>query len=198
MADKYDNIRKQYNTKGVNRGILTGTKRALSRASMSTRTFIRKELRKSVGVEAKRINNRVLVNKPEKGLLGRHSLKTSVAVATKRFMPMRYFKPKQRVVKTSMVGVKKKVKRYGVTVKIGRGRREIVPGAFIMDMPKGMIVAKRKGKAAYPTRELFTKVLQESVADRGSEFTKNLQQNFEKKVQAEIDFAVQRELNKYK
>lgn len=199
MANKYDKIRNQYNTKGVNRGILIGTKRALNKAAKSTRTFVRRELRRDVGVSSKRINDRVLMNRTEKGLRGRHSLKASVSIATKKFMPMRYFKPKTKVVKTTLQGKKKgKVTRYGVTVKIGRGRREIVPGAFLMDMRNGLVVAKRKGPKQFPTTELFTKVLQESVKDNNKTFNKTLNQRFQKIVEHEIEFAVGNILKKSK
>lgn len=196
MANKYDNIRKQYNTKGVSRGILTGVKRAIRKSATSTRNVVRRELRKSLGLSSKRINKRVLVNKPASGLTGRHSLKGGVAVATQFFMPMRYFKPKSKIVRTNVKGVKRKVKRIGVTVKIGRKPRELVPGAFLMNVNGTTIVAKRKTSKRKPTKEVITKALQNNLSERGNEFNKVLNKRFEKIVEHEIDFAVTQQIKK--
>lgn len=196
MANKYDKIRNEYNTKGLSKGILTGVKRAIRKSATSTRTVVRRELRKSLGLSSKRINKRVLLNKPASGLTGRHSLKGGVAVATQFFMPMRYFKPKSKIVRTTVKGVKRKVKRIGVTTKIGKRPRMLVPNAFIMEVKGNTIVAERKTSRRKPTKEVFTKVFQTEVEKNSRPFQKILNNKFTKIVNNEIDFAVTQRLKK--
>lgn len=197
--DRYDKLRKEFNPLKVHKGVLKGTKIAIRNAGKFTRNDVRKDLRRELGVQNKRIKGRVLQNKPASGLTGRHSLKGGIAVAVLKLMPMRWFKPKQKIVKTQISGSKsrKKVKRFGATIKIGKKPRELVPGgkAFLMDVGATQIVAERKGRSRRPTRQLYTKVLQEVVANMGSSWQKLLQKRFEQWLKSEaFDKAIEKEI----
>lgn len=170
--------------KGIDRAIKQGTQRALNRALKTTKTSVVRTLREETGLKTDLITERIRA-KSAKG----DSNNVILALAVKFDVPVGRFQPKAKKVMSSSGK-----RRVGATAKIGKGSRELVPGSFLI--PGTTAVVKRVGSERTPTKhpksDVFRKAAQ--AAQRPAEA--KLKETFEKNVSHEIDFAVQRALNK--
>ena len=183
MAKVYKSIGQAM--KGVDNAIALGCKRAMNRSISSTKTYISKSLRNELSLPNAIVSKRLKLNKVAKGIKDPYAFRANVAIAMKRLFPMRFFKPKSKKVKTSR-GI-----RIGVTTKIGKAARTLVPKAFMIMLKNGVpVVAQRKGKERTPTREVYTEAWQRTVTDKLKEYKSFLQNNFKRIVGQQIDFAL--------
>lgn len=171
--------------KGVDNAVALGCKRALNRSIQSTKTYISKSLRSELSLPSDVVRKRLIANKVAKGVKDPYAFRANVAIAMKRLFPMRFFKPKQKQVRTG------RGKRIGVTTKIGKAARTLVPNAFLITLKNGTpVVAQRKGKERTPTREVYTTVWQKTVIEKLNEYKNFLRNNFKKIVGQQIDYAL--------
>lgn len=178
-------------TKDVDNAVKTGVKRALNRTLSSTKTYISKQIRSEIGLKSKDVNARLKLNKPQTGFKKKHSFSANVSIAMMAYLPMRVFSPRAKKLKT------KKGPRVGVTVKIGKLGRFLVPNAFLM--MKGIaIVAMRIGKKRYPTKQVFTEVWQETVTTQYGSYRRYAQETFNKIVGHQIQYALDTRTSKNK
>lgn len=127
--------------------------RAMNKSVAKTRTEFRKRMQKEIGLKAKDINSRFYTRKASS-----KSLVAYVSLGTKVGIPLRLFKPKEKIVK---IGRGKNARRYvGVTVKIpSEGGRFVVPKGFMIKTSRGKalstpLVAMRKTAARKPLVEV--------------------------------------------
>ena len=171
--------------KGVDNAIKLGTKRALNRSAASTRTLIRQTMRKETGLKSEYVNKRLLLNRTQTGNTKPYSFRANVAIAMRAILPQRLFNPRVKRIKTI------RGNRYGVTTKVGKQGRTLIPGAFLMQLRNGVeIVAERKGNRRTPTKQSMTGIWQEIVASRYGMFTKFANDTFNQIVGREIDYAL--------
>lgn len=121
--------------------INTATYRSLNKTYSKINTKFKKEIRTSTGLPLKFLNKRFKVKKASKTNFSGY-----VSMGTKFGISLDNFKPKVKIIKKS------KRKYQGVTVKIGKGAREIVQGGFIATVKSGKsLILVRKGKERSPT-----------------------------------------------
>lgn len=200
--------------RAINKSILTGSKRALSKALTKTKSKLKSDLKSDTGLSAKTLDKRINAIKP-KGKI----LEGSVNVATKFSVQLSEFKPKEKKVKVAgknksgQKGRPKGKTFYGVTVKIGKEPRDIVPGGFLRTVSSGkeLIFTRKdkseyslkekvtsffKGSGKYPIRTMKTDILLDSAKKRQSEAREFLKSEFDKANKAEIDTELDKNLKK--
>lgn len=175
--------------KNVNNAIKLAQKRALTKSATSTRVLIRKDIRAVTGLKSDYINRRIKLNRPASGTKNKYSFRAGVGIATKAMIPMRLFKPKTKKVRT------KAGPRKGVTVKIGKGSRNLIPNAFIMSLKGTDIVAARKGKERKPTKQLFSTVWVESIMGQIKTYKKYIVDRYKTIVKHEMKYALSKRDN---
>lgn len=177
--------------KGIDKAVQVGTARALNRALDNVRTKLAKDLRQDTGLKSERIKRRLLTRKasPEK-------LRSAINVAIKVGIALREFDPKEKIVRRN------KRAYNGITVKIGRAPRQLVPGAFPLVGKTGEAVLIRKlsyTKAGYTRPDAPKYPLAQPRYDIGpaakgrARFAmKDFQEAFDKRVSHEIQFALKK------
>lgn len=180
--------------------------RILNNASNSWRTSIQRSLSKSgrlaktkwevdfvdtVGMKRKDLNKRRVgqtrtLSKPKQGVFS-----TMVYFGTKFGIPLRRFNPKVVTIQTD------KGKRKGVSIEFN-GKREIIPGAFLIEKNGNKFVVARKGKGRYPLRELKIdpKRIDEIARALKSSIQKYMSDTFNSLVNKQIEDDLSKKINK--
>lgn len=193
----------------IKSAVNTGSYRAINRAVDSTKSKLAKELREDTGLPAAKIKKRLLgVKANSKKLVG------AVAIATKVGIPIKDLKAKEVKVKVPGLARKGKTGRpksrtyYGVSAKIGKQPRQLVPGAFFLKGKTGEAVIGRKQafnakgeyinrKAPkYKTTTLRATLVMDSAVARRADAEKHMRDTFEKNIDHEIDFALSKKITK--
>lgn len=190
--------------KGIDKAIIQGSVRALNRALSSAKTQLVRNLKEDTGLKTDKVNSRVFPIKANN-----NKLLASLNVAVKFGVPLRQFSPKQKTVRVKHSTGGRARAHYGVTVKLGKQNRQLVPGAFLLDNKAGLIVVGRKGAfrgpnydyvnrraARKPLVQLRTTIFQDSAHARKAEATKYMQQVFDKNINHEIEFAISKKFSK--
>jgi hypothetical protein len=187
--------------KAVQRGAVS----ALNKALAQTKTQAIRRLKQETGLKTEDVKVRVRGAKASLTALG-----IVLGLATKFGTALRKFGPKVKNFKVRYHTGKaagKNVTRQGVTVKIGNTPRAIVPGAFVLDRPQGLIVVGRKDAFVggaylnrtahdFPTVQLTTNKFIKSAEDSQPFLSAYMKKTFDRIVNHEIDFALKRKFNK--
>lgn len=184
--------------KGLDKAVQTGVTRALNKSLATGRTQLVRSLRESTGLKTEDINKRILSKQAKAD-----KFKVSLYIAIKRGIPLRKFSP---IIKAIRVGSKK---FYGITAKIGRAGRALIEGAFALDNSYGIVVVGRKkaftngvysrgSTARKPLFELKSNIFIEEAKHATPDAQKKIEDNFDKIVSSEIEYAVQSKFNSNK
>jgi hypothetical protein len=198
LAKLSSEFRKALN--GVDTAIKTGTARALNRALSTAKSQMVKKLREDTGLKTDVINTRTLAVKANV-----NHLSAILKIAVKFGIALSKFGPSARKVIAKYSDGTKRA-RQGVTAKIGKQARQLVPGAFLLDNKRGLAVVGRK--AAYDENgqyvdsktqgklvNLKTTIFTEAAVRNQAEVQKVMNQAFIDRVDHEIDYAIQQKLD---
>lgn len=171
-------------------------RRALNRSLTSTKTQIRKELSKALGIPAKNIGKRIIkVDEKTKN-------EGSVIVLIKRGFKITDLKPSVKKVRTQKASIGgSRPFRQGVTYRF-KGKREVASGVFPLKRGSRIIGVGRRdafikkhkytGKRTfdYPTTQPETDptVLSVEIGKRDTQFTNHLNSQFEKEFTRTFEF----------
>lgn len=182
--------------KQIAKATITGSKRALNKAASKATTQMIRSLRTDTGLPTDRLKARVRAYKATDV-----KLMSSVNVATKRGVNLsdEAFKPKEVKLRVQPKNGKRskrgKVKArtyFGVSVKIGKDPRGLVPGGFLRSVSsKKDLVLKRKGERKYPTEALKSDVVNRKAEARAKEIQDLLFKSFTERLDAEIAYALE-------
>lgn len=181
--------------KGIDSAIKQGTARALNRALSSSKTKMVRALRQDTGLKTEIISSRIRTKKAKSD-----SLAVIMGIAIKIGVAISKFGPSIKKVK-ALYSDGSKRSRKGVTAKIGKQSRQLVPGAFVLDNKSGMVVVGRKAafneqgeyvdsKTQSKLTTLRTKIFTEAAQANETDIKKNLTDVFNDIVSHEIDYAV--------
>jgi hypothetical protein len=184
--------------RGLDSAIRTGAVRAMNKALTTAKTQLVRDLRSDTGLKTEVISPRVMAIKANA-----KKLTVSLNVAVKVGVPLRHFSPSPKKVKRG------KRTYQGVTAKIGSQGRVLIPGAFLLDNVKGLVVVGRKKafsggqyvSPSGPRKPLFqlrTTAFQESAKARRDEAKAKLRNRFNDIVNHEIEFSIAQRLNQNK
>jgi hypothetical protein len=189
--------------RGIDTAIKSGTSRALNRALTSAKTKLVRALREETGLNTEVISTRTMSLKSQTNRLG-----VSLNIATKFGVPLSKFSPTLKRVQAQYKDGSVRA-RTGVTAKIGKGARQLVPGAFALDNKRGLVIVGRK--AAYDSSgryvdsrvqgkltALKSNVFSESAKRNQPDVKKHLSDTFDKIVAHEINFAIQKKFDSNK
>jgi hypothetical protein len=124
--------------------ITNATFRAMNKTSSKLNTRFKKTISSETGLSSKLLSKRFRIRKATKT-----SFRAGVGFGTKYGIALNNFKPKIKILK------KGKRKYKGVTVKIGKAAREIVPGAFLNTVKSGKsLVLARTSARRYPIKSV--------------------------------------------
>lgn len=118
--------------KSIDKAIKSSTRSALNKALSETAKKVKSDLRKEVGLPKERVDKRVaLIKASAKKPTG------AVSIGTKFDVNLGDFKPQIKAVKTVPTNASRARKYLGVSVKIGKQPRQLVPGAFVRQVRSG-------------------------------------------------------------
>jgi hypothetical protein len=185
--------------KGIDGAIKQGSARALNRALSATKTKMVRALREDTGLKTEVIKTRTWGKKAKVDYLD-----ITLGIAIKFAIALSKFSPAAKRVKSITRGL-----RQGVTAKVGKGGRQLVPGAFTLDNSKGLAVVGRK--AAYSAtgeyvnsstqstlKSIKTEVFTDSAKANEADAKAYMRDTFEKIVAHEIDYAIQSKFSENK
>ncbi len=195
--------------KGIDSAIKQGTARALNRALSSAKTKMVRALREDTSLTTEVIKTRTRGRKAAQNRLG-----ISLGIAVKFGVALTKFTPKEKKVRVKRGGKGKAQLYRGITAKIGKGPRQLVPGAFGMDTKSKFIVAGRKqaftdtnrGHGVYsnrtaprkPTVQLKTTVFVDAAKANEAAVKADMKDTFNRIVAHEIDYAIAKQFKSNK
>lgn len=181
--------------RGIDSAIKQGTARALNRALSSAKTKMVRALREETGLTNKVVNRRVLETKANQA-----KLRARLGIAIKVGIPLSEFSPKLKTSRVVHKGNRRATKHYGVSVKIGKQGRQLVPGGFLVsgrNSGKSLVLA-RKGKAPRPTVVLRTMLFTETAKAARAEAQRHMANTFNKDVSGYIDYEIKKRFTQNK
>jgi hypothetical protein len=197
-----DDIKKQFGKvlTGFDKGVKEGSIKALNKSLTFIKTEVVADLKEITGIKSSLLTPRIRTLRANKTVT-----QAKLQIATKRGISLAEFKPK--VVKVP-VGGRKKVAGakgrpkartfYGVSVKVGRLPRTIVPGGFLRTVRNGKeLVLRRKGEGKYPTEALKTTAALDAAQERQNEYNRRMKEKFLRTVDGEIEMTLAQMLKSF-
>lgn len=180
--------------KGIDSAIKQGTARALNRALSSTKTKVVRHLREETGLKTDVVKTRTRSRKAKA-----ERLDAILGIAVKYDVALTKFSPKEKIVRKVPKGGTRKRAYKGATVKVGKGARQLAPGAFLMQgKTVDGVVIQRKGEARNPLKAPKTKVFTEAAKAIDKPAQQHMRDTFDKIVAHEINYSVQRKFTQNK
>ena len=180
--------------KGVDKAIKKATTRALNRALDSGKAKMGKALRAETGLPNKTLNKRLILKRAND-----KKSRVKLFYGISAGISLGEFKPKVKAVRATHKNHRKgsKTKHYGVTVKIGKGARTLVPGGFVRTVKSGKtLVLARKGEARRPTVAIRTGIFKDSVKANAASTDTHMMAEFNRIVHGYIEFEISKKLGK--
>jgi hypothetical protein len=178
--------------RAINSAVKSGSIRALNKALTKTKNKLVKDLKDDTGLKSETLSKRILLIKARS-----KNLKGSINIATKIDVQLSAFSPKEKGVKVPgkrKPGTKGRPKSrtyIGVTVKMGKSARQLVPGGFLRTVRSGKeIILTRTNDTRYPVKAMKSDVLKQSAKARQNEAIQYLQKEFAATNKIEIDAAL--------
>jgi hypothetical protein len=185
--------------KGVDKALKNAQSRALNRALSQAQTKLSKQLREETGLKTDTVKSRIRAKKSKV-----NSLSVVIGIATKFGIAVNKFSNSTRRVLARYKDGSKRA-RTGVSARIGKTPRSILPGAFQLNGKGNAIVGRKlaydsdgkyinstiQGKLTTIRTKIFSDVAKQSQAS----ITTFLRKTFLDRINHEIEFALK---NKFK